>query len=622
MGQRIAFSNRVSRMSSVAAVLDGRDSRLRVHPCAAAVFMLLGVGCLADGDLAAEGNGTQAKSVISAGANWTHVGTFSTLTYNVAGLLEPFSGSNPVENTPSISCLIRDYDIVEVQEDFNYHAALYDSCDDHPFRSPTSGGMGIGSGLNILSRNWYTDFQRITWKNRSGSDALTPKGFTVARVRLDEGVYLDVYNLHGQSEINQTALANSRSNVNQLLSFIEGYSVGNAVIVMGDTNTRYTREGHSIGDFLKHGFHDVWIDLIRGGVKPTLGSGSLTSCANPTSADCEIVDKVLYRNSRNVRLDPLEYKVENERFVNANGQALSDHWPVRVTWQLTTADDWRLGDIWGGPHGTPFNDIALLPSDPSVSTLALRTGSRVDQVGITLSNGFPLPPHGGSGGNLQTLTLSSGEYLTAVDLCSGQKDGHTRIFYAKFTTSSGRTLSGGTTTNDCTTYAAPSGWQIVGFNGRSGDEVDRLGLIYAPRRSGPAPVAPAYLQYINRSNNLCLDIEGASMAPGTNVSLWYCNGSAWQRWNHDPASGLIRSLHDPRYCLDGSGVIENGSNLLIWPCTGSSHQQFDVDAAAGAIRMRTNPSLTLDAYDAGTAPGTDVVMWTDTGGTNQRWNQE
>ena len=69
-------------------------------------------------------------------------GAFTTLSYNIAGLLEPFSGGDPAVNTPIISCLIRPHTLVQVQEDFNYHAALYDSCDDHLFRSPTSGGMG------------------------------------------------------------------------------------------------------------------------------------------------------------------------------------------------------------------------------------------------------------------------------------------------------------------------------------------------------------------------------------------------------------------------------------------------------------------------------------------------
>ena len=168
-------------------------------------------------------------------------GSFTTLSYNIAGLLEPFSGGNPAVNTPIISCLIRDYDVVQVQEDFNYHAALYDSCDNHLFRSPTSGGMGIGSGLNTLSNLAYMDFARVGWSNWDDADCLTPKGFTLARTRLAEGVYVDVYNLHAQAETTDAALAARRANILQLASYIENNSAGNAVIVMGDTNSRYTR---------------------------------------------------------------------------------------------------------------------------------------------------------------------------------------------------------------------------------------------------------------------------------------------------------------------------------------------------------------------------------------------
>jgi hypothetical protein len=171
MGNRTcALSDDVSRDVSGEAVWGRRDPRLRGYACAAAAFMLLGFGCGADGgNLQAEEAGTEAQAVISGNAGGTHGGTFTTLTYNVAGLLEPFSSSNPSDNTSLISCLIRDYDLVQVQEDFNYHAALYDTCDDHSYRSPTSGGMGFGSGLNILSRFWYTDFDRMEWSGSSRS---------------------------------------------------------------------------------------------------------------------------------------------------------------------------------------------------------------------------------------------------------------------------------------------------------------------------------------------------------------------------------------------------------------------------------------------------------------------
>ncbi|MEQ9318019.1 MAG: hypothetical protein RIF41_02630, partial [Polyangiaceae bacterium] len=51
-------------------------------------------------------------------------GTFSALSYNVAGLPQGLSGSEPEEYIPLISPLLTGYDLVLVQEDFVYHAEL------------------------------------------------------------------------------------------------------------------------------------------------------------------------------------------------------------------------------------------------------------------------------------------------------------------------------------------------------------------------------------------------------------------------------------------------------------------------------------------------------------------
>lgn len=67
-----------------------------------------------------------------------------------------------------------------------------------------------------------------------------------------------------------------------------------------------------------------------------------------------------------------------------------------------------------------------------------------------------------------------------MDLRADDKDGHTRIFFARFTTSTGRTLAGGTQSGSSATFTAPAGWQIIGFHGRAGDELDKVGVIYAP----------------------------------------------------------------------------------------------------------------------------------------------
>jgi hypothetical protein len=86
--------------------------------------------------------------------------------------------------------------------------------------------------------------------------------------------------------------------------------------------------------------------------------------------------------------------------------------------------------------------------------------------------------HGGSGGTAYNLTLFPGEFVNYVKMCSGQKDGHTRIFYIEMRTNQGRVLSGGSQTSDVKEFYVPSGWKLAGFYGNSGDEIDKLGLIY------------------------------------------------------------------------------------------------------------------------------------------------
>ncbi|MDH6220748.1 jacalin-like lectin [Streptomyces pseudovenezuelae] len=416
-------------------------------------------------------------------------GTFSVLSYNVAGLPEGLSSApTPRESsTTTIGQRIAPYDIVHVEEDFNYHANLYAADTAHAYRTATSGGAGIGSGLNTLSKISYDadDFERVGWNSCQidSGDCLTPKGFTFMRERLAEGVYVDFYNLHTNAGTNDGDLASRADNLNQLTAFIGSHSAGNAVVVMGDTNTRYTRSGDTIAEFAAaNGLTDPWVQLIRGGTPPAKGSDALVCDQTGTTVPntCEVVDKVLYRGSKLVSLNATSYNNEHSKFLTADGLMLSDHDPLAVGFSWSRNASFQLSDQFGGPHGDYFTDINGVPAAARATTIGLRAGSRVDQLSVTLSNGTTLA-HGGTGGTASSLTLGSGEYVTSANLCQGQKDSQTRIFYAKFTTNLGRTLAGGTTTSDCVTRTAPSGWQIAGFHGRTGDEVDKVGFIYTQR---------------------------------------------------------------------------------------------------------------------------------------------
>ncbi|MDQ0596568.1 exonuclease III [Streptomyces canus] len=416
-------------------------------------------------------------------------GTFSVLSYNVAGLPEAISSApTPRESaTTAIGGRTAPYDIVHAQEDFNYHAYLYAADTAHAHRTATSGGAAIGSGLNTLSKIPYDedDFERVRWNTCTygSGDCLTPKGFTFMRERLAEGVYVDFYNLHTNAGTNADDLAARADNLSQLTAFIATHSAGNAVVVMGDTNTRYTRSGDTIAEFAAaNGLTDTWVQLIRGGSAPAKGSDALVCDQTGTTVPntCEVVDKILYRGSKLVSLNATSYNNEHSKFLTGDGLMLSDHDPITAgfSWSRNTA--FQLSDQFGGPHGDYYNDIGSVPAGARATTIALRAGSRVDQVSLTLANGTTLT-HGGTGGTASSLTLGSGEYVTTAYLCQGQKDDHTRIFYAKFTTNLARTLAGGTTTSDCVTRTAPSGWQLAGFHGRAGDEVDKVGFLYTQR---------------------------------------------------------------------------------------------------------------------------------------------
>lgn len=314
----------------------------------------------------------------------------------------------------------------------------------------------------------------------SGADCLTPKGFTFMRVAVDDGVFLDVYNLHADAGTEEDDLAARRANLEQVTAHIAAWSEGNAVLVYGDTNCRYTREGDDVRGFVEaSGLTDPWVELIHGGEVPAEES----LCENPsTTNECEIVDKMFYRGGSIVELSATEFNYESEKFLQEDGNILSDHNPIYASLDWKVSDSLRQSNYLGGPHGTAFTDLPALVETSGVkaSEITLRGAERLDSIGVTLDDGMTFV-HGGGGGDEANLALAEDEYWTGATLCQGKKNDRTRIFYVEATTSAGNTVSSGKETSDCETFEAPDGWQIVGFMGRGGDEVDQLAFIYAPQ---------------------------------------------------------------------------------------------------------------------------------------------
>lgn len=251
------------------------------------------------------------------------------------------------------------------------------------------------------------------------------------------------------------------------------------MVVFGDSNSRYTRTGDIPAIFSKeNGMKDVWIELVRKGVAPTAGSAALL-CDNPSpNTTCETVDKVWYRGSSALTLQATTFDYAGDMFLQKDGKILSDHNPVLVDFTWTLKGQLRIGDAYGGEHGTWFNDLDTLAktANAKVATVTLRGQERLDGVALSLTSGQTLT-HGGTGGKASSLTLNAGETLVAATLCQGEKNGRTRIFYAQLRTSAGRSVSAGVKTSTCVERTAAAGQSFVGFLGRSGDEIDKLGFI-------------------------------------------------------------------------------------------------------------------------------------------------
>lgn len=282
-------------------------------------------------------------------------GTFSALTYNVAGLPAGFSSSSPEVNTVQISPRLNAFDLVAVQEDFSFHDDLT-SAIAHPFVTEKdttdvqfvldtlAEPLELGDGLNTFSFHPFIGFTRVTWNEcfgllDNGSDCLAPKGFSFARHEVEPGAFVDVYNLHADAGGDPGSLAARRSNLRQLADFVLDNSEGNAVIVLGDFNSRYTRADDILPEFAADlGLTDVWVELSRGGVVPDLGP-SLDDCGTDLAgADCERVDKIFYRSGGDVVLAALGHTVAGD-WVDAQGDQLSDHWPVAAEFGVTVVPE-------------------------------------------------------------------------------------------------------------------------------------------------------------------------------------------------------------------------------------------------------------------------------------------
>ncbi len=259
------------------------------------------------------------------------------LTYNVAGLPEGISSSSPATYTSFISSLINEYDIVHVQEDFCYHDLLI-SNNTHSYITQPMPCVPEGDGLNTFSNFPIRNLDRNAWTDCSGFDCLTPKGFSYTQIEIEPELWVDFYNIHCNAGGSDADKAARRNNLFQIMEYIQTHSSDRPIIVMGDFNSRYTREGDTIRTFLDNGFSDLWIDLINNDIVPPHGD-KLDGCEPlQTSATCESIDKIFFRGNSEIEFTSIDFQFGDDDRYFYNGdlnQPLSDHSPVvaRIRYQ-------------------------------------------------------------------------------------------------------------------------------------------------------------------------------------------------------------------------------------------------------------------------------------------------
>lgn len=265
------------------------------------------------------------------------------------------------------------WDIVALSEDFNYHSYIMEGVStyynaatwrglidqsnlagsllNYPSATATDNkGLYMKTdGLGFLTRKKYSvspanaDEKEgnnwVPWNDHYGftdheADGLIRKGFRFYQVTLAPGYVVDVYITHMEAGSDPEDNAARAKQLKQFADYILAHKGNNPIIILGDTNCRYTR------DPLKTAFidainadpdleiHDPWVDLMWDGVYPEFGTGSIMVGAYGEQKG-EVVDKVWYiNNAKSANKLSCEGYLHDDSFTYADGSQIADHYPV------------------------------------------------------------------------------------------------------------------------------------------------------------------------------------------------------------------------------------------------------------------------------------------------------
>ena len=243
------------------------------------------------------------------------------------------------------------YDLVMLQEDFNYHDVLSVFLEDDYKMDEWTGDVDVvGHTIDYLHLQnhrfdcdglmacWKNDLTvspaaRIPWQQNFGKfshalDEMITKGFRRYEVTLRSGDRIVVYNMHmdasddkDEAEKNDTKDKEARlAQWTQLKDDVLAQLDSRPIIIVGDMNSLYSRDDvkgvfiDAINESGRATVNDVWLELNKPGE--------------------ETLDKILYINPvMGTKIQPVAFSLDKDGYLY-EGKPLGDHYPVAATFKV------------------------------------------------------------------------------------------------------------------------------------------------------------------------------------------------------------------------------------------------------------------------------------------------
>ena len=351
---------------------------------------------------------------------------------NVGGPLE--AGSKAMGEF--ISTQRTDWDLFALSEDFNFEDELKAGLGDGKYTFGTHRGKMYNKidvltspfdtdGLNVMVRNnsgitfsgeTYVRFTDSYGKTSDGSDELIKKGFRYYLINFGDGLTADLYIHHMDAETDDKSNAARESNVKQVIKYIldrdaQGLNT-RPILIMGDTNCRYTRDNlqewvfNTVNNYTDanglqpYQVRDPWVDFQWYGVPPKLGSPSLM-VGTYGAQKGEVVDKVWYINNKKangVQLIANSFLNDEGFKSNDPGVAFADHPPIVIDFTIKKVAN--ANDVFQPAIEAPANPFG----DKSYYLRSMLTGDYITGGGYW--DGQVMVDKPGAAFNIQTKACS------------------------------------------------------------------------------------------------------------------------------------------------------------------------------------------------------------------------